>query len=87
LHFCSVSGDPQLGQVREGSGSELDGLLSRSGREAGGSSIAWIVRYFAGTGVGVGASSLSTIPAGVRSVSIGVVSGVGGAGAGVALSA
>ena len=30
---------------------------------------------------------MSTIPAGVRSASIGVVSGVGGAGAGVALSA
>jgi len=45
------------------------------------------VRYFAGAGVGVGASSLSTIPAGVRRTSIGVVSGVGEAGAGVAFSA
>lgn len=40
-----------------------------------------------GAGGGVGASSLSTSPAGVRKASIGVVSGVGGAGAGVALSA
>jgi len=48
--------------------------------------------YFAGvgvavTGAAVGASSRSTIPAGVRRDSIGVVSGVGGAGAGVAFSA
>jgi len=35
----------------------------------------------------VGASSFRTIPAGVRSDSIGVVSGVGAAGAGVAFSA
>jgi len=40
-----------------------------------------------GAGVGVGASSFRTIPAGVRSDSIGVVSGVGAAGAGVAFSA
>lgn len=46
-----------------------------------------IVRYFGGAGVGVGASSRMTIPAGVRSDSNGVVSGVGGAGAGVAFSA
>jgi hypothetical protein len=46
-----------------------------------------IVRYFGGAGVGVGASSRITMPAGVRSDSIGVVSGVGGAGAGVAFSA
>jgi hypothetical protein len=46
-----------------------------------------IVRYFTGAGVGVGASRRMTIPAGVRSDSKGVVSGVGGAGAGVAFSA
>jgi hypothetical protein len=45
------------------------------------------VRYFAGAGVGVGASSFKTMPAGVRSASIGVVSGVGDAAAGVAFSA
>ncbi len=39
----------------------------------------------AGAGVEVGASSLRTSPAGVRSASIGVVSGVGGAGFGAAL--
>jgi hypothetical protein len=46
-----------------------------------------IVRYFVGAGVGVGASRRMTMPAGVRSDSNGVVSGVGGAGAGVPFSA
>jgi len=46
-----------------------------------------IVRYFGGAGVGVGASRRMTIPAGVRRDSNGVVSGVGGAGAGVPFSA
>ena len=46
-----------------------------------------IVRYFTGAGVGVGASRRMTMPAGVRSDSNGVVSGVGGAGAGVPFSA
>jgi hypothetical protein len=83
LHFCSISGAPQLGQVRDGSRSDLAAGASRSVVGAPGSSTKAIVRYFAGAGVGVGASSFNTIPEGVRSASIGVVSGVGEAGAGV----
>ena len=73
--------------MREGSSSGTARFGSpglSSGRD---SSIQTIVCYFEGAGVGVGASSRITIPAGVRSDSMGVVSGVGGAGAGVPFSA